>query len=362
MRLLSLAAVAFSAASAVDAYAAASGVREFCGEGGGCDAVAASAAGQLLGPWLPQLGLSAYTFVLAGSLFELTRRAALWVAVLGGLGGLGLVGLQVSMGHFCQLCLGADVSAFGIAACGVFELRRGDAGASGALGAASWPLPAWAALYVLAIGIPPAYAASKPTPVPAAVRAMWQPGKINVIEFSDFECPYCRKLHPVLTAALEPYAGRVHLERRSYPLSSHAHASGAAAAHICARIQGKAEAMAHELFARADISKPAREVIARDIGLDVGAFNECVDDAQTHAEVKREMELVEAAGMQGLPTVWIGQSVVLGFDASAGEAPYRSALAMAEAGQPAPRRLAPWLWVFGTSLALAALTLRRRRD
>lgn len=356
MRLFALAGVAFSAASAVDGYAAATGAREFCGQGGGCDAVAASAVGQLLGPWLPSLGLAAYTFVLAASLFSVTRRAALWAGLLVGVGGIGLLGVQASIGHFCQLCLGADGSALAVAGCALHALRRGGEGAS------SWPLAAWAALYVLAIGCPPAYAASKPRPVPAVVRALWQPNKINVVEFSDFECPYCRRLHPVLGGALEAYGDRVHLERRSYPLGSHEHASGAAAAHICARVQSKAEAMAHELFSRDDISKPAREVIARDIGLDLDVFNECVEDKRTAAEVKREMELVEAAGMRGLPTVWIGHSVVLGFDEAAGVAPYADALALASNGRAVPHRTAPWLWVGGLSLVFAMLAARKRRS
>lgn len=351
LRLFALLAASFSAAAAVDAYAP---VPAFCASGGGgCEAVAASELGQLLGGFLPALGIVAYTLVLVGSLFSLTRRAALLTAVLGGVGGLSLLAIQAwQIGSFCQLCLGVDLSAVVVAALALIGLR------AGAQESARGSLALWAGLYVLAVGCPPAYAASQPKPVPQGVRSLWQAGKINVVEFSDFQCPYCRKMHPVLRGALKSYGDRVHVDRRSYPLSSHAHAAGAAAAFICAHAQGKGEAMADELFAREDISEQALPEIAAHVGLDVAVFGSCVGSSETKQRVADDKELVASTGMQGLPTVWIGDTVVLGFDASAGAAPYARALRLAATGDPAATRFTPWLLVLGLAIGLLALAAR----
>src|SRR6185436_13656384 len=71
---------------------------------------------------------------------------------------------------------------------------------------------AWGALLVLAIGAPLLWPLVKPAPpVPAVILAEYVPEKINVVEFADFECPYCRKLHPVLKQVIDSYPpGRVH--------------------------------------------------------------------------------------------------------------------------------------------------------
>ena len=92
--------------------------------------------------------------------------------------------------------------------------------------------------------------AIKPPPaIPKPVAALYQPGKINVIEFADFECPYCRRLHAILDPLVDAAGDRVNFVRLQRPLSQHVYAEHAARAALCAEAQGKGEAMADRLFA-----------------------------------------------------------------------------------------------------------------
>src|SRR6185503_6117111 len=91
----------------------------------------------------------------------------------------------------------------------------------------------------------------------AVVRAVYEPGKINVVEFADFECPYCRALHPVLKRVIQDYpADRVHFVRKHVPLEMHELARPAARAAVCTEEQGKGEAMADALV-QAELSEAA---------------------------------------------------------------------------------------------------------
>ncbi|MDD9939154.1 MAG: hypothetical protein OXT09_36545 [Myxococcales bacterium] len=112
-----------------------------------------------------------------------------------------LLGLQaLSIGAFCGLCVGADAAALLAAAAALPQLRK--RAPDGPVGTPLTRAATRAAL-VLALGAPIALALSIPRAVPGYVRELGQADKLNVIEFSDFECPYCRALHPHLKQALE---------------------------------------------------------------------------------------------------------------------------------------------------------------
>jgi len=75
--------------------------------------------------------------------------------------------------------------------------------------------------------------------------------KIKIVEFTDFECPYCERAFPTVTAVLEKYKGNISMEYKSFPLSFHANAQKAAEAALCAGEQGKFWEMHDNLFAPA---------------------------------------------------------------------------------------------------------------
>jgi protein-disulfide isomerase/uncharacterized membrane protein len=349
-------ALGFSSATAVDYYAHS---HAFCADGSGCGTVRASQLGQTIGEALPAIGVLGFAALL---LCTLSRRPrvqlmGLAMAVTGGIVALILLALQrLVIGAWCALCVGADVSALLAAACAATLLR---ARLPIALGTGARALAR--GLVALALFAPPVFAYSRATPVPPFVGALGVAGKINVIEFSDFECPFCRRLHPVLMSALAPYGDRVHFVRKSFPLPSHRHARDAARAYVCAAAQSpdKGEAIANRLFSAADLSAAANARSAAALGVDMERFEACVRDAATDAAIDRDVAAIRAGGFHGLPTVWIGRHVIEGFDSRGGTEPYTAALARAGKPRPLSRTVLPWAFLVLVTLA-AAVPARRR--
>ena len=239
--------------------------------------------------------------------------------------------------------MGADVCALAAGACALPLLRN----------ASRVPAPLertralWHGLLVIAAFAPPAWAVARPSERPAYVQALSVPGKINVIEFSDFECPFCRAMHPVLKAALGPYGTRVHFVRKTFPLIGHAHSRDAARAYLCAGALGRAEAIADWLFAADDVSAESCAKQAAVLGLDTGAVRGlCRRRRRPSRRVARDAAAIEAADFQGLPTVWIGAQRIIGFDRDASPAAYAAALDRAARHADTRPRPAPLLAVF----------------
>jgi protein-disulfide isomerase/uncharacterized membrane protein len=353
LRGLCLIAVAFSSAALVD------GVRghAFCAHGSGCDAVRHSAVGELLGPALPWIGVLGFGALFVGLVLGrgAVQRAALSFAITGGLAGLVLLALQAfAIGALCPICLGVDVAAVAAGAIALSLLRR-----------RAWPPPvrawdarvAWLAALAFALAAPWTWASARPEQPPAYVRALQKPGVVTVVEVSDFECPFCRALHPVLDDVLEAHGARVRLVRISIPLPGHRHARGAARAYHCAEAQGRGEPMADVLFS-SELTPDKIAVYARSIGLDTERFAQCIADPATDRRIDRDVAAVVAAGFDGLPAVWIGDRRILGFDRSAGAEPYEAALARALHG-PGLGAYLPWVALGALALVVLLPAVRR---
>jgi uncharacterized membrane protein/predicted DsbA family dithiol-disulfide isomerase len=356
LRGFALAALVFSSAAAAE-YFTSHGA--FCAPGSGCDAVRASAIGRTIGLALPPLGMIGFAGVVLATLSRSrrTRLFGLAFALTGGLVGLVLIALQAFVVRaFCWLCTGADLCALAAGVCALPLLRRTPAWREDSARAAG----AWRAALVVAAFAPPAWAVSQPTRIPAYVRSLGEAGKINVIEFSDFECPFCRALHPVLSAAIAPYGTRVHFVRETFPLKGHVHAREAARAYLCARMQGRGDAMADWLFGAGDLSAANCTKAAAALGLDLSRFIACLVDPATEATVARDAAEIEAADFRGLPTVWIGAQRILGFDKSAGAARYTDALARAANHEDTRMRVVPLAVVAVLALLALRPALRRR--
>ncbi|MGF1464592.1 MAG: vitamin K epoxide reductase family protein [Sandaracinaceae bacterium] len=328
----------------------------FCGPGGGCETVKASTVGRWIGSYLPVIGLVGYGAIFTGSLA--TRRSVLRttaiLAVLGAVGAAAFLVLQGAViGAFCELCVGVDLAAIVAGAAGVAILAWRVGEEPGSVSVAS---PWWAAA-VLALGVGPAYLLTFPDPpVPQAVRAELTRDAVDVIELVDFECPYCRRLHPVLMEALDGSDQPVRVVRWMVPLSFHVHARGAAGAFVCAEQQGKAEVMADHLFTTDDLSVPALRRAVEDLGLDPEAFEACWADDATWARIGEDVERARAAlpGGISLPTVWIEARKIVGAQRPPA---YRSALAEASAG----RRVRYWPFALLAAIALVLLVWARPR-
>lgn len=359
LRLGVLGVLGCCAAAAVDRYLPAP---TFCQTGSGCEAVRQGQFGAALGALLPALGLVAYSFIYWGSMRPgALRRAALLLATAGGLGGGSLLLFQwLGVGVFCPLCVVTDGLAVLTGLVGVLALRKATQGVAAPT---TWPLPAWGALYAFALLAPPAVALSKPSPLPEYVRRLHVPGKINVVEVSDFQCPHCRRLHGPLSDVIAPHGDRVHFVRLPYPLPGHRHGRGAALMYLCAQQLGRGEAAADALF-RADLAKMGPEQLARTVGIPPQALATCLADPETTAGLESAMKAVAQGGFRGLPTVYIGHQTLLGYDHSAGKAPYEAAIAGVAEGKGTTYAPWPWLALGAVMLWLvtaSARTARRQR-
>lgn len=257
---------------------------------------------------LPGIGLAGFASLYLASL--LSRRATQVAAVIGGMSALYLLYVQAfEIKHFCWLCVTTDVSAI-VAAAAALCLQPSVWEDAERSRLRPW---AWWAFGVLAVAAPLAWPFVKlAPPVPSQVLARYVPGKVNVVEFADFQCPACRMFSGILKAALRPYGDKVHFVRLNKPLSVHQFAEDAARAAVCGEAQHKAEPMADALFATDDLSPAGIDRLAQALSLDAKQFEQCMLDAATNARVKRESDMLVPPELEGLPTTYIGGKRLLG--------------------------------------------------
>jgi protein-disulfide isomerase len=147
-----------------------------------------------------------------------------------------------------------------------------------------------------------------PIEIPTAGAPMTGPAgaPITLVEFSDFQCPYCGLATPQLQAVLKAYPTEVKLIFKEFPLDIHSQAAFAAAAAVAAQRQGKFWPMHDALFAsRADLRRPTVLAIASAIGLDMKRFEADVDSAEVRKAVQHDMDDGFNVGVLSTPTLFI---------------------------------------------------------
>lgn len=129
---------------------------------------------------------------------------------------------------------------------------------------------------------------------------------ITIIEYSDFECPFCARFHPSMLQVMDEYEGKVRWVYRHFPLSFHPEAEPSANASECAAEQGKFWEFADKLFEGNDsLSSDMYKKIAVDLNLDTGKFNDCVDSGKYNEKVQKQAQAGGAAGVSGTPGSFI---------------------------------------------------------
>jgi protein-disulfide isomerase len=133
---------------------------------------------------------------------------------------------------------------------------------------------------------------------------------IALIEFSDFECPYCgRSARDVLPELDRQYlrAGKVLLAWRHFPLSIHDHARKAAEAAECAGRQGKFWEFHDWAFEhQQELDVTSVRGAAEQLRLDLPSFMACLDNGETTGKVKRDVEIGEGFSVSSTPTWFLG--------------------------------------------------------
>ena len=129
---------------------------------------------------------------------------------------------------------------------------------------------------------------------------------ITVVEWADFECPFCKRAYPVLDQMIDRYPGKIRLVYKVYPLSMHPHAEPAARAAIAAGDQGQCWEMHHLLFEHAPALEEADlEKYAKQLGLDVAKFKADMASEATTKKIEKDKKDAEALGFQGTPLIYI---------------------------------------------------------
>jgi len=138
---------------------------------------------------------------------------------------------------------------------------------------------------------------------------------VTLIEYSDFECPYCARHVDTLDKILSEYKGKVRLVYRNFPLSFHPHSKKAAEAAECAGEQGKFWEMHDEIF-KANKSKTMGvdkwKKVAANLGLDTAKFNKCLDSDEYASKITSQMRDGAAAGVKGTPATFVNGQLVSG--------------------------------------------------
>jgi protein-disulfide isomerase len=155
----------------------------------------------------------------------------------------------------------------------------------------------------------------------AQVELTWAPSMVKgpagapvtIVEFSDYQCPYCQLVQQSLTKVLQEYDGRVRLVFKDRPLAMHTLARPAHEAARCAGAAGKYWPYHDRLFAaqpafrRADLLAYAGE-----LGLDREAFARCLDERRFASEIDQDIQQAQALGINSTPTFLINGRIVIG--------------------------------------------------
>jgi uncharacterized membrane protein len=331
----------------------------FCGAGSGCMAVRRSAYSDIQGVPLPVIGLCASAGLYAMALVVRERAHTFFVAAVGLAGALaaaGLIGLQAfKIGALCKWCVLVDTSMIvaGVASLVVHRAASTDEAYEAwleALAARRWQIVAWIGGAAVAAALPFVWGEYPVVPpLPAPIAALEVPGKVTIVSFTDFQCPYCRKMYPVLRGIEENWGDRVELVRKMTPLPMHRGAMSAALAYECAP-GAKREALAERLYTANEemLSREGTLVLADKLfPEDAAAFKECIDAPSTRAAVQRDLDLFTSLDAHGIPLTYIGPRLV------AGHNPDLARRAAADAME-GPRPGLPVSWMVAAVAAVAA--------
>ena len=319
LRLVLLVAVGAAAALFIEYQHA--GDPAFCGVGSGCLAVRLSPYSKLFGAPLPTLGLVAYAGLFLLYLIARTREHLRFGALVAGLGGVAAVVLIVlqatKINAFCKWCMIVDGSAILAAVlAGALALLPGDESDLAALVRHRGIAAAWVLAGALAVAAP-FFWGNYPVipPLSPQIAALEVPGKITIVSFTDFECPFCRKLHPTLHEIIDKHPDRFVLVRKMMPLSGHPGAMPAALAYMCTPESARPR-MVDSLYSVPEVrfTREGTLGIAAGLGLDRDAFARCVDAPETRAAVEKDIQLFTDIEGQALPLTYVGPRVILGFN------------------------------------------------
>jgi protein-disulfide isomerase len=125
---------------------------------------------------------------------------------------------------------------------------------------------------------------------------------VQLIEFGDFECPYCQKVHVELRRLRDQFGDKVAIVYKDFPLPMHANSQKASEAARCAGAQGKFWEFHDALFETHKLQIADLKEEARTLKLDGTRFDTCLDSGEQTAAVKKDLEQAKKLGLTGTPS------------------------------------------------------------
>jgi len=132
--------------------------------------------------------------------------------------------------------------------------------------------------------------------------------KVTLVEFSDFQCPYCSKAAVVVKKLKDKYKKKLKIVFKQFPLSFHNHAKSAAMASLCANEQGVQYFWKmHDAFFidKKELGHEKIIELAPKLGLKADQFNKCFNDKKYLAQVEKDIKQGKEVGVKGTPSVYI---------------------------------------------------------
>jgi protein-disulfide isomerase len=128
---------------------------------------------------------------------------------------------------------------------------------------------------------------------------------VKLVEFADYECPYCVKVFPHVVKLHEEFGDQLAIYFKDLPLPMHAQARKAAEAARCAGAQGKFWEYHDLLFSSRQLEIPQLKKDARDLSLDGPRFDKCLDSGAQAAAVEKDFEQAKQLGLEGTPSFFV---------------------------------------------------------
>lgn len=136
---------------------------------------------------------------------------------------------------------------------------------------------------------------------------------IKLIEFSEFQCPFCKRARPTIEKILSTYKDNIYYVFRDFPLSFHKEAKGAAIAANCAHDQGKYWDFNKKLWdIQSSLSAEKYQEIAKELKLDLGKFNKCIEGQKYVQEIDKDQQEGIDVGVSGTPAYFINGKFLSG--------------------------------------------------
>ena len=137
---------------------------------------------------------------------------------------------------------------------------------------------------------------------------------IVIVEFSDFQCPFCRRFHDeTYQSLLDAYPGQIRFVYRNLPLTSiHPAAMPSAVASLCAQDQDAYWDFHEKLFSSEQLDEETFIRYAADLGLDTETFTACLSSGEHDAEIQQDMNFAIDLGVQSTPTFFVNGLAIVG--------------------------------------------------